>query len=103
MLQEDMKRKQIRIHPNEKPKALYTWIFKNYCNDMDTILDTHGGSARSAIAAHELGFTMTIIENDKHYFDLGLNEFRIYERNASDIEIHGFAKTELSKANPILF
>ena len=30
MLQEDMKNKQIRIHPTEKPVKLYEWLLMNY-------------------------------------------------------------------------
>ena len=80
MLQGNMKNKQIRCHPNEKPIQLYRWIFKNYAKPTDHVLDTHGGSMSSAIAAHMEGLRMTIIELDKEYFDKAINRFSIYER-----------------------
>ena len=80
MLQQNMKNKQQRIHPNEKPIDLYRWIFKNYAKPTDHILDTHGGSMSSAIAAHMEGLRMTIIELDDEYFTKAINRFSIYEQ-----------------------
>ena len=53
MLQGNMKQKEIRIHPTQKPVALYKWLLKNYAKEGQTILDTHLGSGSSAIAAHD--------------------------------------------------
>ena len=44
-----------RIHPTQKPVALYTWLFQKYAKPGDSILDTHLGSGSSRIAALELG------------------------------------------------
>lgn len=68
MLQENMKNKEVRIHPTQKPVALYKWLLFKYAKECDKILDTHGGSMSSAIAAHDMGFEMTIIEKDPEYF-----------------------------------
>ena len=54
MLQGDMKNKQIRIHPTEKPFALYRWIFQTYSKPNFKILDTHLGSASSIVAFEEI-------------------------------------------------
>ena len=48
------KEKQPRIHPTQKPVALYKWLLKNYAKPGDKILDTHLGSGSSAIAAYEM-------------------------------------------------
>lgn len=69
MLQEDMSNKEERIHPTQKPVALYKWLLQNYAKQGDTILDTHLGSGSSRIAAYDLGFDFTGIELDKDYFD----------------------------------
>ncbi len=58
-----------RIHPTQKPVALYRWLLQNYAKPGQTILDTHLGSGSSAIAAWEMGYTFTGIEIDKDYFD----------------------------------
>ena len=69
MLQGDMKNKEGRIHPTQKPVALYRWLLKNYAKQGDKILDTHVGSASSLIACHEMGFDFIGSELDKEYFD----------------------------------
>ena len=33
MLQGNMKNKELRIHPTQKPVALYKWILKNYAKE----------------------------------------------------------------------
>lgn len=69
MLQGDMKNKEQRIHPTQKPVKLYEWLLTNYAKQGQTILDTHLGSGSSAIAANKLGFQFTGIELDKDYFN----------------------------------
>lgn len=69
MLQENMKNKEIRIHPTQKPVDLYSWILNNYAKPGDKILDTHVGSASSLIACHNLGFQYVGFELDPFYFN----------------------------------
>ncbi len=68
MLQENMKNKEIRIHPTQKPVALYSWLLNNYAKTGDKILDTHVGSASSLVACHNLGFQYVGFELDPDYF-----------------------------------
>lgn len=76
-----------RIHPTQKPVALYQWIFANYAKPGDKILDTHLGSGSSRIAAYDAGFDFVGCEIDKEYFDLQEKRFQEY----SDQErIEGF-------------
>jgi len=77
MLQEDMKNKEIRIHPTQKPIALYKWLLKNYAKPNDTILDTHVGSGSSRIACWEMGFDFTGFEIDKDYWEAQEKRFQI--------------------------
>jgi site-specific DNA-methyltransferase (adenine-specific) len=60
---------QNRIHPTQKPVALYKWILDKYAKQGDKILDTHLGSGSSRIAAYEMGFDFTAFELDKEYFE----------------------------------
>ena len=69
MIQGDMKNKEQRIHPTQKPVKLYEWLLMNYAKEGDKILDTHLGSGSIAIACHNLGFDLTGFELDKEYFD----------------------------------
>lgn len=78
MLQGNMKRKEVRIHPTQKPVALYAWIFQNYAKPGQKILDTHMGSQSSRIAAYEANLEFTGFEIDKTYFDLGNERFETH-------------------------
>lgn len=68
-----------RIHPTQKPIALYKWLLKNYAKEGDKILDTHLGSGSSRIAAYDMGFSFTGYELDKDYFDASVKRFEQYK------------------------
>ncbi len=59
--------KEPRIHPTEKPIALYKWLLTNYAKPGDKLLDTHSGSGSFRIAAHDLGFDLVSCELDPDY------------------------------------
>jgi site-specific DNA-methyltransferase (adenine-specific) len=69
MLQQNMKNKEQRIHPTQKPVALYDWILSKYTKPTDLILDTHLGSGSSRIAAYKGGFNFVGFEIDKEYYE----------------------------------
>lgn len=60
------------IHPTQKPVKLYEWLLSNYAKPGDRILDTHGGSMSSVIAALGMGFEIVCIEKDADYFEAAL-------------------------------
>ena len=66
--QPDMKNKQIRIHPTQKPIQLYDWLMKEYASEGNLILDTHLGSGSSRIAAHKAGLSFVGFEIDADYY-----------------------------------
>jgi site-specific DNA-methyltransferase (adenine-specific) len=76
MLQGDMKNKELRIHPTQKPVKLYDWILENYSKPGQKILDTHLGSGSSAIAAHYFGCEFVGIELDDYYFKAASERFK---------------------------
>lgn len=57
-----------RIHPTQKPVALYDWLLANYAKPGQRILDTHLGSGSHAIACHYAGCHLTASELDPDYF-----------------------------------
>jgi len=61
-----------KIHPTQKPIALYRWLLANYAKQGDKILDTHLGSMSHAIAAHYGGVHLTGCELDLDYFAAGI-------------------------------
>jgi site-specific DNA-methyltransferase (adenine-specific) len=68
MLQENMKDKEQRIHPTQKPVMLYSWLLSKYAKPGDKILDTHVGSASSLIACHRAGLEYWGFEIDPVYY-----------------------------------
>lgn len=68
MLQQNMKLKEKRIHPTQKPVALYEWILSRYAKDGDIILDTHVGSASSLIACYNTNHKFVGFELDEYYY-----------------------------------
>ena len=59
----------LKIHPTQKPVALYKWILDKYAKQGDKILDTHLGSASSRIATYDLNFDFTGFELDPEYIE----------------------------------
>jgi site-specific DNA-methyltransferase (adenine-specific) len=80
MLQHDMKNKEHRIHPTQKPVKLYEWLLDNYAKEGDKILDTHLGSGSIAIACHNRKFELTACELDKEYFDAAMKRIEAHKR-----------------------
>ena len=76
MLQHNMKDKEQRIHPTQKPVALYDWLLLNYAKEGDKILDTHLGSGSSRIAAYRNGFDFVGFELDKDYYEAQEKRFK---------------------------
>lgn len=75
MLQQNMKNKEERIHPTQKPIQLYEWLLNNYANENDKIIDTHLGSGSIALAVDKanrldkMNLHLTACEIDKEYID----------------------------------
>jgi site-specific DNA-methyltransferase (adenine-specific) len=80
MLQGDMKNKEIRIHPTQKPVKLYEWLLMNYAEKGNKILDTHLGSGSIALACHNLKFDLTACELDKEYFEASLKRLKEHQQ-----------------------
>lgn len=66
----------LRIHPTQKPVALYKWILDKYANTNDKILDTHLGSMSIAIACHDYGFELVGCELDDEYYNKGIERIK---------------------------
>lgn len=73
-----------RMHPTQKPVALYKWLLKNYAKPNDKILDTHVGSASSLIACHDMGFDAVGFELDPDYYEASKQRL---ERHMAQIQI----------------
>ena len=90
MIQENMKNKDIRIHPTQKPVALYRWLLHNYAKPGDKIIDTHSGSGSCAIACHIEKHDFLAIEKDPDYHAASVA--RLKDCRLEDLveKLHGF-------------
>ena len=70
LMQGDKSKNEKRIHPNQKPVALYEWILSRYTKPNDIILDTHVGSASSLIACYNTNHKFVGFELDEYYYKL---------------------------------
>lgn len=77
VVQGNKKLNETRIHPTQKPVALYKWLLSKYASVGDKILDTHLGSGGSRIAAYQMGFDFVGYEVDKSYFDAQERRFKL--------------------------
>ena len=57
-----------KIHPTQKPVALYRWLLEHYAKKGDKIFDSHVGSGSSRIACYDLGYDFMGCEIDKDYW-----------------------------------
>ena len=67
-----------KIHPTQKPVALYKYLLSHFANKGDKIFDSHLGSGSSRIAAYEYGFEFIGCEKNKAYFVAEEERFKIF-------------------------
>jgi len=76
-----------RIHPTQKPIALYRWLHNKYGQPGQKILDTHLGSGSHAIAWHDFDHgangEFVAAETDKDYYGASYKRFL---REAANID-----------------
>lgn len=83
-----------KIHPTQKPVALYAWILEYYAKPGDKIFDPMMGSQSSRIAAYKMGFDFVGCELDPDYFAEGCSRF---DKECNGIEhINGKTITQMS-------
>lgn len=80
MIQHDIKNKETRIHPTQKPIHLYKWLLNKYADKEDKILDTHLGSMSIAIACYDMGFDLTGCELDPDYYEQGMKRVENHKK-----------------------
>lgn len=85
MLQGDMKNKEVRIHPTQKPVKLYEWLLKKYAKPGQRIFDSRMGSGSSAIACNNLGFEFVGCELDPYYFEAACKRILDHEEKINEL------------------
>ena len=59
-----------RVHPTQKPVALFGWCLQNYSKEQDLILDPFAGSGTTAIACIRLNRRYILIEKEEKYCEI---------------------------------
>ncbi len=80
MLQQNMKNKQARIHPTEKPKALYEWLLMNYAKNGNKIIDTHLGSGSIAMACWNMKYDLVGMDINTTYVKAAQKRLDAYKK-----------------------
>jgi site-specific DNA-methyltransferase (adenine-specific) len=65
-----------RVHPTQKPVALFEYLIKTYTNENETVLDNCMGSGTTAIAAINTNRKYIGFEMDKNYFEIIQNRIK---------------------------
>jgi site-specific DNA-methyltransferase (adenine-specific) len=82
----DSERGAVKIHPTQKPVALYKWLLSRYAKPGQKILDTHGGSGSICIACHDMGFDLTWMEIDRGYYEEAVKRYKDHSMQSSLFE-----------------
>src|SRR5690625_1934532 len=72
--------RQTRIHPTQKPVALFEYLIRTYTNEGETVLDNCIGSGTTAIAAHRTNRKWIGIELDREYYELAKKRIEVETR-----------------------
>ena len=62
--------RQGRLHPTQKPVALFEYLIRTYTNEGETVLDNCAGSGTTAIACLNTNRKYILIEKEKEYIDI---------------------------------
>ena len=78
-----------KLHPTQKPVALFEWLIKTYTEEGDVVLDPCMGSGTTAIACINTGRKFVGFEKDPAYFEVAKNriEKRLAERMGDRVSI----------------
>lgn len=62
----------LRLHPTQKPVALFEYLIKTYTNEGETVLDNCAGSFTTAVACDNTNRNWICIEKEEEYCNIGL-------------------------------
>ncbi len=65
-----------RVHPTQKPIALFEYLIKTYTNEGDLVLDNCAGSFTTAIACNNLKRKWICMEKESNYAQIGEERLR---------------------------
>ena len=74
------KRDKDKIHPTQKPVALFEYLIKTYTNEGEIVLDNCMGSGTTAIACMNTNRNFIGFELDKEYYDKSIERINIHRK-----------------------
>lgn len=89
MLQQNMKNKEKRIHPTQKPADLFGMILRDFSSENNIILDPFSGSGTTAVACHKLGRRFICIEKDPDYWAASVKRLDEERRQMTIFDVLG--------------
>jgi len=92
-----------KIHPTQKPVPLIKRLIEIFTDEGDVVIDPVAGSASSLVAAIETKRKSYGFEIKKDFHALAKARIEKIKLREKEIDLYGFAKTEISKQQPILF
>lgn len=92
-----------KIHPTQKPVKLLEKLIEIFTDPGDVVIDPVAGSGSTLIAAENTGRKSHGFEIKKDFHQLASKWIEKNKKKKEEINTLGYAKTEISKHNPILF
>lgn len=87
MLQGNMKNKEKRVHPTQKPLPLIEWLLNKYTKEGDLILDPFMGSCTTAVACYKMNRHYIGFELDKEYYEIGMKRLEEIKNQISIFDL----------------
>ena len=66
-----------KLHPTQKPVALFEYLIKTYTNKGDLVLDNCAGSGTTGVACKNLGRDFILIEKEKKYYEIAKKRINV--------------------------
>jgi len=92
-----------KLHPTQKPIKVLENLIKIFTDEGEVVIDPVAGSGTTLIAAENCNRKSYGFEIKKPYFKDATKLINEMKLKKDEIKEFGYAKTEISKINPILF
>jgi len=74
-----------RLHPTQKPVALFEWLIEQYTEESDIVADLYGGSGSTLIACEKLQRKCRMMEIDEHYCDVIITRWQDFTGKKAEL------------------
>lgn len=92
-----------KIHPTQKPVELLETLIKLFTDEGDVVIDPCAGSGSTLLAALNTNRKAYGFEIKKDFFREATKLINQSKINKDEIKQYGYAKTQLTNTNPVLF